>query len=192
MSALAPTLQAFFTERLIGQRQASPHTITAYRDTLRHPDSFYVGIDTLWMLPQNVGGDTSISGSWDLQVCPDEICMNGLQAGIHGADALFHFGGTGEYANPDFETEHHFQFFPAIDTATYTFTSPDSAIFGALMYVRSRSNSSRTDTVFGFGAWKLEWDEDFPPPVRPVDGYLPRRADFSVVDGKVRYVRNDE
>jgi site-specific recombinase XerD len=35
MSALAPTLQAFFTDRLIGQRQASPHTLAAYRDTLR-------------------------------------------------------------------------------------------------------------------------------------------------------------
>jgi site-specific recombinase XerD len=35
MSALAPTLQAFFTDRLIGERQASPHTIAAYRDTLR-------------------------------------------------------------------------------------------------------------------------------------------------------------
>lgn len=35
MSALAPTLQAFFTERLIGQRQASSHTIAAYRDTFR-------------------------------------------------------------------------------------------------------------------------------------------------------------
>lgn len=35
MSALAPTLQAFFTERLIRQRHASGHTITAYRDTLR-------------------------------------------------------------------------------------------------------------------------------------------------------------
>jgi integrase/recombinase XerD len=35
MSALAPTLQAFFTERLIAQRQASPHTLAAYRDTLR-------------------------------------------------------------------------------------------------------------------------------------------------------------
>ncbi|MCA1678464.1 MAG: site-specific integrase [Actinobacteria bacterium] len=35
MSALAPTLQAFFTDRLIGQRKASPHTIAAYRDTLR-------------------------------------------------------------------------------------------------------------------------------------------------------------
>ena len=33
--ALAPTLQAFFTERLIAQRHASPHTIAAYRDTLR-------------------------------------------------------------------------------------------------------------------------------------------------------------
>lgn len=35
MSALASTLQAFFTERLVRQRQASPHTVAAYRDTLR-------------------------------------------------------------------------------------------------------------------------------------------------------------
>jgi site-specific recombinase XerD len=32
---LAPTLEAFFTERLIGQRHASPHTVEAYRDTFR-------------------------------------------------------------------------------------------------------------------------------------------------------------
>jgi site-specific recombinase XerD len=35
MSALAPTLQAWFTNRLIAQRNVSPHTIRAYRDTLR-------------------------------------------------------------------------------------------------------------------------------------------------------------
>ena len=35
MSALAPTMQAFFTDRLIRQRQASPHTVAAYRDTMR-------------------------------------------------------------------------------------------------------------------------------------------------------------
>lgn len=35
MTALAPTLQAFFTERLIAQRRASPHTIGAYRDGFR-------------------------------------------------------------------------------------------------------------------------------------------------------------
>jgi len=35
MSLLAPTLQAFFTERLVRQRQASSHTIAAYRDTWR-------------------------------------------------------------------------------------------------------------------------------------------------------------
>ena len=35
MTALAPTLEAFFTERLIGQRQASPNTIAAYRDAWR-------------------------------------------------------------------------------------------------------------------------------------------------------------
>lgn len=35
MSALAPTLQAFFTQRLISQRQASPNTVAAYRDAWR-------------------------------------------------------------------------------------------------------------------------------------------------------------
>ena len=33
MTALAPVLQRFFTDRLIRQRQASPHTIASYRDT---------------------------------------------------------------------------------------------------------------------------------------------------------------
>jgi len=35
MTALAPTLQAFFTDRLIAQLDASPHTIAAYRDAFR-------------------------------------------------------------------------------------------------------------------------------------------------------------
>lgn len=35
MSALAPTLEAFFTDRLARQRQASAHTVAAYRDTFR-------------------------------------------------------------------------------------------------------------------------------------------------------------
>jgi integrase/recombinase XerD len=35
MSALAPVLQAFFTDRLITQRDSSPRTIAAYRDTFR-------------------------------------------------------------------------------------------------------------------------------------------------------------
>jgi len=35
MSPLAPVLQGFFTDKLIRQRQASPNTITAYRDTCR-------------------------------------------------------------------------------------------------------------------------------------------------------------
>lgn len=35
MTALAPALQAFFTQRLITQRNASPQTIAAYRDTFR-------------------------------------------------------------------------------------------------------------------------------------------------------------
>src|SRR5260221_285897 len=35
MSVLAPTLQAFLTDRLARQRQASPRTVAAYRDTFR-------------------------------------------------------------------------------------------------------------------------------------------------------------
>ena len=35
MSLIAPTLQAFFTERLITQRNASPQTIAAYRNSIR-------------------------------------------------------------------------------------------------------------------------------------------------------------
>jgi integrase/recombinase XerD len=35
MTALTTTLQSFFTDRLILQRQVSPNTLTAYRDTLR-------------------------------------------------------------------------------------------------------------------------------------------------------------
>jgi hypothetical protein len=35
VTALAPTLQLFFTERLVRQRQASPQTVTSYRNTFR-------------------------------------------------------------------------------------------------------------------------------------------------------------
>jgi len=35
MTLIAPTLQAFFTDRLVQQRQASPQTVASYRDTLR-------------------------------------------------------------------------------------------------------------------------------------------------------------
>ena len=35
MTPLPPLLQAFFTERLARQRDASPHTIAAYRDSFR-------------------------------------------------------------------------------------------------------------------------------------------------------------
>ena len=35
MRALAPSLETYFTERLVRQRQASPHTVAAYRDAWR-------------------------------------------------------------------------------------------------------------------------------------------------------------
>jgi hypothetical protein len=35
MSALAPAMQAYFSDRMITQRGASPNTIASYRDTFR-------------------------------------------------------------------------------------------------------------------------------------------------------------
>lgn len=35
MTAIAPTLEAFFSERLMNQRRSSAHTVTSYRDSLR-------------------------------------------------------------------------------------------------------------------------------------------------------------
>jgi integrase/recombinase XerD len=43
VSALAPSLQAYFTDRLIGQRAASPNTIAAYKLTLRLLLAFAAG-----------------------------------------------------------------------------------------------------------------------------------------------------
>ena len=34
-ASFAPLLERFFTQRLMQQRQASPHTISSYRDTFR-------------------------------------------------------------------------------------------------------------------------------------------------------------
>ena len=35
MSALAPVMEGFFTERLVAQRRASPNTVASYRDAFR-------------------------------------------------------------------------------------------------------------------------------------------------------------
>jgi len=43
MTALAPTLQSFFTKRLMSQRQVSSHTIASYRDTFRLLFAFVSG-----------------------------------------------------------------------------------------------------------------------------------------------------
>lgn len=151
-----------------------------FTDPQSQPDSFFVGIDTLWGLPQDVGNDTA--ADWDLQVCPNEICMNGLKAGIHGANAPEHF------ESGKFTAEHHFQFFPALDAKTFNFISPPGRIFGGLMYCQSRS-TLKADTVLGYGAWGLVWDSTRPPPERPVDGYLPKLSDFIISGDTVRYVK---
>jgi hypothetical protein len=45
------------------------------------------------------------------------------------------------------------------------------------------------DTVLGYGAWKLKWDPSNLPPVRPVEGYLPRFGDFAISGDTVRYLK---
>ncbi|GEM_PF-5094264 len=150
-----------------------------FSDPENTPDSFYVGIDTLWALPQNVGGDSA--SDWDLQICPDEICLNGLKAGIHGANAPYAF------EEGHFKAEHHFQFFPAVDSKSFQFTAPAQSLMGALMYCRSRT-TGLSDTVLGFGTWNLKWDPDNLPPIRPRNGYLPRRSDFVIEGNTVKYL----
>jgi hypothetical protein len=151
----------------------------SYLDPQSKPDSFFVGIDTLWALPQDVDGDTA--EDWDLQVCPDRQCMDGLKKGVHGANAPFPWDTV-------FQSEHHFQFFPAVSPTTYRFVAPEHSLFGGLMFVRSRS-TGQTDTVLGYGGWHLHWDSTSPPPIRPVDGYLPRRSDFIITGDTVKYVK---
>ena len=55
MSMIAPTLQAFFSDRLARQLQASPRTIASYRDTLR----------LLLCFAQETTGKTPSSLDWD-------------------------------------------------------------------------------------------------------------------------------
>jgi site-specific recombinase XerD len=47
-ASLAPLLEHFFTQRLMQQRQASPHTISSYRDTFRQFLKFAQGRWTIW------------------------------------------------------------------------------------------------------------------------------------------------
>lgn len=149
-----------------------------FEDPAKQPDSFYVGIDTLWAMPQDLNADTN--QDWDLQVCPDGFCMQGLKAGVHGAEAPNAFGGTA------FETEHHFEFFPAVSAVNFLFTAPHGSVFGALMFARSRTTGV-ADTVLGFGTWGLQWDTANLPPVRPVAGYLPKKSDFIISGDTVSY-----
>jgi len=54
MTSLAPTIQAFFTDRLMRQRHASPHTVAAYRDTFC----------LLFSYVADVGGKTPAQLDW--------------------------------------------------------------------------------------------------------------------------------
>jgi len=172
-------------------------------------DSFYIGIDSLFSLPADIGEDTA--NDWDLQVCPDGFCILGLKlaeqcvctAGSDLSETVCPLGfcsesgvkssGFGGNSNVSFggflfASDQHFQFVGAFDE-NFKYTAPANTIFGGMMYARSRSTGV-ADTVFAFGAWGLEWDENFPPPLRPVEGYLPKVTDFVIKEGKVQFIRD--
>jgi len=75
MTALAPTLEAFFTERLMAQRRASPHTVASYRDAFR-------------LLLKYVQDTTGTQ--------PARLCIEGLDAALIGSflDHLEHERGV--------------------------------------------------------------------------------------------------
>jgi site-specific recombinase XerD len=74
MSALAPTLQAFFTDRLVRQRNVSSRTIVAYRDTFRLLLDF---------VRQQTGKMPSVVDWDDLDVAVISDFLDYLEAGRH-------------------------------------------------------------------------------------------------------------
>jgi hypothetical protein len=56
MTLLAPTLDAFFTERLIGQRRASLQTVACYRDAFRLLLAFAHARTGTALVPAAAGG----------------------------------------------------------------------------------------------------------------------------------------
>jgi hypothetical protein len=56
MTLLAPTLEAFFTERLIGQRRASLQTVACYRDAFRLLLAFAYERTGTALVPAAAGG----------------------------------------------------------------------------------------------------------------------------------------
>ncbi len=74
MSALAPTLQSFFTERLARQSQASPRTVASYRDTFRLLVSF---------VERETGKPPSALGLEDLSASVISAFLDHLEAERH-------------------------------------------------------------------------------------------------------------
>jgi integrase/recombinase XerD len=93
MSTLAPTLQGFFTDRLVRQRHASPHTIAAYRDTFRLLLAFATARSGISPSQLDIGDldaplvaafldHLDLSGGGNLFVAEPERDHGGIDAGV--------------------------------------------------------------------------------------------------------------
>ena len=78
MSDLAPLLQGFFTDKLMRQRQASPHTVAAYRDTFTL---------LLGFIAQRTGRQAAQLGLADLDAPTIGAFLHHLEADRHNTAA---------------------------------------------------------------------------------------------------------
>jgi hypothetical protein len=82
MTELAPTLQAFFTDRLNNQLGASAHTVAAYRDTWRLLLTFstariHIPASRLDIAPPRRIGDRGVLPAWRRALACTLSCMKG-------------------------------------------------------------------------------------------------------------------
>ena len=66
-ATLAALLENFFTQRLMNQRQASPHTISSYRDTFR----------LLLQFAQQAAAQVACPAGLRRDRCADDCCISG-------------------------------------------------------------------------------------------------------------------
>lgn len=124
MTTLAATVQEFFTQRLIGQRQASPHTIAAYRDTIRLLLQFAAANHRITLSRLDLGDLDAVTITAFLDHLEQQRgnsirTRNARLAAIH---SLFHYAATRHPEQPPISAAS----WPSLPNAATTQSSPSS------------------------------------------------------------------